>query len=139
MQRNEKAGAPCRIPNILGATKDLLNLAGLGKLRTDGRADFIKTMNSLQMQPDKVYTFSFWCISRFVDVLDWNLLGIVPGGIDFNVFCGRPPVNIVIYELDDAEEAGETRHLQSRKKYFCNMSLWSRTYKYVIIVQHTTL
>jgi len=108
-----------------GKEPDILNLAGLGKLRTDGRADFIKTMNSLQMQPDKVYTFSFWCISRFVDVLDWNLLGIVPGGIDFNVFCGRPPVNVVIYELEDAEDTRETRHLQSRKKYYYNFALWS--------------
>jgi hypothetical protein len=108
-----------------GEEPDLRNLEGHGMLRTEGRADFIRTMNGLQMQPDKVYTFSFWCISRFVDVLDWNLLGIVPGGIDFNVFCGRPPVNLVMYELEDSENGSETRHLQSRKKYYYNMALWS--------------
>jgi hypothetical protein len=109
----------------VGEEPDIRNLEGHGQLRTEGRADFIKSMHNLHMTPDKVYTFSFWCISRFVDVLDWNLLGIVPGGIDFNVFCGRPPVNVVIYELEDAEDTRETRHLQSRKKYYYNFALWS--------------
>jgi len=109
-----------------GQEPDITSVEGLGMLRTEGRVNFIRTMNSLQLQTDKVYTFSFWCISRFVDVLNWNLLGVVPGGIDFNVFCGRPPVHIVIYSLEDSKEDDrETRHLQSRKKYFSNMALWS--------------
>mmetsp|Transcript_21322 Transcript_21322/g.47526 ORF Transcript_21322/g.47526 Transcript_21322/m.47526 type:complete len:373 (+) Transcript_21322:98-1216(+) len=108
-----------------GEEPNIRDLEGRGVLRTEGRADFVRTMNSLELQPGKVYTFSFWSISRFVDVLDWKMLGVVPGGMDFSVFCGRPPVHVVIYELEDSEDPRETRHLQSRKRYWFNLALWS--------------
>mmetsp|Transcript_30168 Transcript_30168/g.89595 ORF Transcript_30168/g.89595 Transcript_30168/m.89595 type:complete len:367 (+) Transcript_30168:78-1178(+) len=108
-----------------GEEPNIRDLEGRGVLRTEGRADFVRTMNSLELQPGKVYTFSFWSISRFVDVLNWKMLGVVPGGMDFSVFCGRPPVHVVIYELEDSEDPRETRHLQSRKRYWFNLALWS--------------
>jgi len=108
-----------------GEEPNILDLDGRGMLRTEGRAKFIRTMNNLELQPGKVYTFSFWSISRFVDVLNWKMLGVVPGGMDFSVFCGRPPVHVVIYELEDSEDPRETRHLQSRKRYWFNLALWS--------------
>lgn len=109
----------------VGQEPDLRDLQGQGILRTENRRDFIRKMSDLRMQPGKVYTFSFWCISRFVDVLNWQLLGVVPGGVDFNTFCGQPPVHMVMYSLEDAEDAEEKRHLQSRKNYFLNLALWS--------------
>ena len=34
-------------------------------------------------------------------------------------------IYIYIYILEDAEDTRETRHLQSRKKYYYNFALWS--------------
>mmetsp|Transcript_52029 Transcript_52029/g.120922 ORF Transcript_52029/g.120922 Transcript_52029/m.120922 type:complete len:368 (-) Transcript_52029:88-1191(-) len=108
-----------------GQEPDIRNLQNLGVLRTSGRAEFVRRLSSLRLQPGKVYTFAFWCISRFVDVVNWRLLTAVPGGVDFNLFCGKPPVHLVVYELDDRSGRRDQRHLQSRKSYIFNLALWS--------------
>jgi len=111
-----------------GKEPDIRNIEKLGVLRTDGRAEFIRKLAGLELQPDKVYTFAFWCISRFLDVVNWQMLGVVPGGVSFNTFCGRPPVHSVIYELDNAACSQDRRHLQSRKNYFFNLAFWSQKF-----------
>jgi len=113
------------IESEVGQEPDIRNIEGLGLLRTDGRKKFIKHMSQLELRTDRVYTFAFWCISQWVDAVNWRMLGVVPGGIDFNALCGRPPVHVVLYELDDASDPREKRHLQSRKKCYFNLALWS--------------
>lgn len=108
-----------------GEEPDIRDIESLGVLRTSGRADFIKRLSSLEMEPGKVYTLAFWCISRFVDVVNWQMMGVVPGGVSFNTFCGKPPVHIVIYEVDDTRDSKDTRHLPSRKTYWFDLALWS--------------
>mmetsp|Transcript_17851 Transcript_17851/g.38247 ORF Transcript_17851/g.38247 Transcript_17851/m.38247 type:complete len:398 (-) Transcript_17851:392-1585(-) len=97
-----------------------------GDLRTNDRKAFINTATNLELVPGPTYTFSFWGISQFLDVIKWEVQKVVPfKSIDFNVFCGRPPVQIVFYTLDDEVIPGDTRHLQSRKKYYFRFALWS--------------
>eukprot|EP00411_Alexandrium_monilatum_P063254 CAMPEP_0175530580 /NCGR_PEP_ID=MMETSP0096-20121207/21733_1 /TAXON_ID=311494 /ORGANISM="Alexandrium monilatum, Strain CCMP3105" /LENGTH=364 /DNA_ID=CAMNT_0016833303 /DNA_START=24 /DNA_END=1115 /DNA_ORIENTATION=+ len=108
-----------------GEEPDIRNIASLGTLRTSNRVEFIRRFSTLELEPGKVYTFAFWCISRFVDVVRWRMLGVVPKGVNFNTFCGRPPVHIVIYEVEEDPSGREKRHLQSRKTYYFNLALWS--------------
>merc|ERR1712211_39824 len=73
------------------------------------------------------YTFAFWGISQFMDQINWTMIKVIPfSSIDFNVFCGAPPVHLVLYTLREGEEGdSDTRHLQSRKSYLFQLAFWS--------------
>jgi hypothetical protein len=104
-------------------TKDL---EPYGVKRTDGVKEYIQAINDLKanFSTHKVYTFCFWGISRFLDNIKWEIVGVVPGRpIDFNQFCGKPPVYACIYSLKD--DPSDPRHLQSKKKYLFNLAFWS--------------
>lgn len=77
----------------------------------------VKTLST-----DKVYTFSFWGISQFLDCMAWevNFWGF---RLDFNRLCGSAPVYVGMYELD--EDGKDRRHLASRKTYMWNVAMWS--------------
>jgi len=96
-----------------------------GIRRTDDRRAFIKELSALELRPGPAYTFAFWGISQFLDVVKWEVQRILPfKSIDFDTFCGAPPVQLVFYTLRESEN-GETRHLQSRKNYYFRFALWS--------------
>jgi len=97
-----------------------------GELRTADRKAFIKTASDLEFQPGPTYTFSIWGISQFLDCIKWEVQKVIPfKSIDFNVFCGNPPVQIVFYTLRPPSTKGDNRHLQSRKNYYFRFALWS--------------
>jgi hypothetical protein len=100
----------------------------LGMKRVDNVPKYIKEMKSLiaNLSTDKVYTFGFWGISQFLDVMKWEVTGgIIPGmTFDFNNLCGAPPVYLSIYDF--TEPSGEDkRHLQSRKREYFKVEVWS--------------
>lgn len=104
------------------------NFAEMGALRSKGIRDFKKEIESLEIRPGPTYTFSFYGISRLLDVVKWQIVGI-PGvtPLDFNMFCGQPPAYIAMYTLtnSDGEEHAEKRHLESRKKHIFHVGFWS--------------
>merc|ERR1712110_925705 len=76
-------------------------------------------------RPGPTYTFAFWGISQLFDALKWEIK-ITGPGIDFNRFCGCPPVHLVLYTLqDEAANRNERRHLESRKSYLMRFAFWS--------------
>jgi len=80
------------------------------------------------MSCDKVYTFAFWGISQFIDVINWEFRGLFPRfKMDANKLCGRPPVYVVAYQLAGTAEGEEEdhRHLISKKSYYFKVALWS--------------
>merc|ERR1712014_96839 len=79
----------------------------------------------LELEPGSTFTFNFWGISRMLDDLRWKVKVPVPlvNEIDYNLFCGKPPVYLVLYDLDD--DSRETRHLDSRKRYVFKLGFWS--------------
>eukprot|EP00929_Paragymnodinium_shiwhaense_P085878 TRINITY_DN4633_c0_g1_i1.p1 TRINITY_DN4633_c0_g1~~TRINITY_DN4633_c0_g1_i1.p1 ORF type:complete len:390 (-),score=83.53 TRINITY_DN4633_c0_g1_i1:230-1399(-) len=100
------------------------DISEMGELRTSGKREFIKKSLELRLVPGPTYTFCFWGISRFLDDLNWQVKNVVPmATVDFNKFCGSPPVHLVFYELNEA--AGENRHVDSRKKYIFHLAFWS--------------
>jgi hypothetical protein len=102
------------------------NLDGIGKRRTDGRRAYIDAMNSTiqNLSCDKVYTFCFWGVAQFVDVINWELKGLWPGfKMEAEKLSGDPLVYVSAYDL--VGHASETRHVQSRKKYIFKVALWS--------------
>jgi len=86
-----------------------------------------------ELSTDKVYTFAFWGASRFVDVINWQFRGLIPGlQCDFSKLTGDPPVYTVMYEFREEEHRSEQapgsedrRHIASRKNYFFKVALWS--------------
>merc|ERR1711933_554866 len=75
---------------------------------------------------EKVYTFCFWGISQFLDIMKWNVVGAVPGvNLHFNRLCGSPPVYLTMYELPDLSGAADKRHLKSRKFCYFHVAVWS--------------
>lgn len=105
-------------PDITG------DLANVGIRRTDGLPAYAKAMNATvaSLSTDKVYTFSFWGISQFLDCMAWevNFWGLK---LDFNRLCGAAPVYVAMYELSETED--ERRHLVSRKNYIWKVAMWS--------------
>jgi len=103
------------------------HFSSFGSKRADDRSAFIEEISALKLRPGPTFTFSFWGISQFLDDINWEITKVIPfSKIDFNKFCGAPPVHYVLYTLKDDEDArGESRHLQSRKDYFFKLSFWS--------------
>jgi len=99
----------------------------LGKKRYKRMAAYTKEVEALQKQLKKgeTYTFAFWGVSRFLDIISWKLIGIpVVTPMDFSKFAGEPgKMRIVFYGLEPDEK--EPRHLESRKTYYFRANLWS--------------
>jgi len=84
----------------------------------------MRDLENLRFRAGPTYTFCFWGISQYLDNIAWEVIWKI-GRIDFNQFCGKPPVHVVLYELLPAEDERDERHLQSRKKYFFRLAFWS--------------
>eukprot|EP00929_Paragymnodinium_shiwhaense_P046763 TRINITY_DN23799_c0_g1_i2.p1 TRINITY_DN23799_c0_g1~~TRINITY_DN23799_c0_g1_i2.p1 ORF type:complete len:440 (+),score=103.34 TRINITY_DN23799_c0_g1_i2:151-1320(+) len=84
--------------------------------------DLVRTIDD-----KRTYTFAFWGNSRFLDVLNWRLIGLpVVTPMDFDKLAGEPPVYAVLYSLKEGSgDDGEKRHLNSRKNYYFRTALWS--------------
>lgn len=115
-----------------GQEPDILSdLSGQGLVRTDGIKQYVSAMRQTMdtLSEDKVYTFCFWGISRFLDCARWDICG-APGlaglRLSFNQLCGQAPIYISIYSLErPASREGEKRHLMSMKKHYMNVALWT--------------
>lgn len=136
---------PGEEPDIKG------DFTGLGLCRTDGVKRYINAMRETvdNLSEDKVYTFCFWGISRFLDCVRWEICGApgLPGvRMNFNQLCGAAPVYISIYTLDKTgnnevvdpscsprarknKQERDQKHLMSRKRHFANFALWSEVSK----------
>lgn len=103
------------------------DLTGVGYKRTDGAQQYIAAMEDMvnNLSTEKVYTFCFWGVAQFFDVINWEITGVTPWKVDFNTFATTPPICPVIYEMPDEESSKETRHLISRKQYLFKVALWS--------------
>lgn len=103
------------------------DLNNVGLKRTDSIRNFAKAIGAAtsSLRTDKVYTFASWGVSQFVDCMNWELVGIIPGlRIDVNKLCGAPPVCVAMYELLDSHDE---RHLESRKRHYFKVAMWSET------------
>lgn len=104
------------------------NFPQLGIRRADDSAAFTKTMANQKFVVGPTYTFSFWSISQLLDCLMWQIKGVIPGvTVDFDRFCGRPPIHVVMYTLKPppAGRDNDERHLDSRKSYIFHLAFWS--------------
>lgn len=110
-------------PDLSGEMKSGLN-------RADDVQKYIAAMKAAMssVSTDKVYTFCFWGVSRFLDAIKWEVTGDtgLPISLDFNQLCGAAPIYLVIYELDNvARSAKDQKHMRSNKKYYVNVACWS--------------
>lgn len=101
-----------------------------GCKRKGRMADYAREMTDLSntMVPGPTYTFGFWGNSRFLDAIDWKLRGIpVVTPMDLTPMVGKPPVYVVFYTLDRADQANgkPERHLSSRKRFYFRAAIWS--------------
>eukprot|EP00439_Symbiodinium_sp_Y106_P057721 s127_g8.t1 len=114
------------------------DLPNMGHKRFGQLREYRRSLDSLELVPGPTFTFCFWGVSRFCDVLQWQATGIpMFTPLDLNQYCGRPPLHFVLYTLTDKgetraenlklslQEREETRHLQSRKTYFFRCGFWS--------------
>lgn len=106
------------------------NFPQMGQKRYKRIKDFCQELDEVRRNFDTVstYTFSTWGVSRFLDVMDWQMLGIpMVTPLEFNKFCGRPPVGCVLYSMSPSANDKDGRHLQSRKHYYFRANVWSST------------
>lgn len=99
------------------------NLPTYGHKRVGQLREYKRLMDALDLRPGPTFTFCFWGVSRFCDVMTWQATGIpIFTPIDLNLYCGKPPLHLVMYTLNGDDEK---RHLQSRKTYFFRVCFWS--------------
>ena len=73
----------------------------------------------------RVYTFSFWCLARFFDVAQWEVVMPLMSRVSAEGLF-YAPLYLVLYELDESQmTATDRRHLTSRKRYAAKAALWS--------------
>lgn len=100
------------------------NLPAYGHKRVGQIREYKRMIDGLDLRPGPTFTFCFWGVSRFCDVMLWQASGIpIFTPIDLNLYCGKPPLNLVLYTLKGDEE--DKRHLQSRKTYYFRCCFWS--------------
>eukprot|EP00440_Ansanella_granifera_P039133 gb/GFBE01042453.1/.p1 GENE.gb/GFBE01042453.1/~~gb/GFBE01042453.1/.p1 ORF type:complete len:408 (+),score=78.47 gb/GFBE01042453.1/:1-1224(+) len=111
----------------VGQEPDLTgDLEGVGMRRTEGLKAYVRELKACieGFSTDKVYTFSIWGVSQFLDCMRWEAKGIIPGmSFPFSRFGLRPPLNIAIYEIPGIYP--DKRHLVSRKRYYLSVAMWS--------------
>eukprot|EP00930_Biecheleria_cincta_P102594 TRINITY_DN94365_c0_g1_i1.p1 TRINITY_DN94365_c0_g1~~TRINITY_DN94365_c0_g1_i1.p1 ORF type:complete len:413 (+),score=59.18 TRINITY_DN94365_c0_g1_i1:44-1282(+) len=98
----------------------------LGSKRVGRIREFKQELDELELKVGPTYTFCFWGISQWLDKLNWQVKMPFLSPVDFNMFCGNPPVHVVIYTLRDDEDK---RHLQRRKNYYFDLAFWSSTHR----------
>jgi hypothetical protein len=103
------------------------NMPNLGSKRVGRVNAYKKEIEELVFKKGYTYTFNFWGISQWLDRLNWQvLMPIVGTRVDFDLFCGKPPVHVVMYTLKkDMMQDGDKRHLQPRKNYMLDLAFWS--------------
>jgi len=106
------------------------DLTGLGTRRTDGIKAYVGAVRRMldELSTEKVYTFCFWGVSQFVDIVNWEMRGVFPGfKMDASKLCGGAPVYVAAYQLMDGpmEDKEDRRHLVSRKKYYFKIAVWN--------------
>jgi len=120
----------------LGKEPDLTgDFSNVGIRRTNGLQAYVEAMQRDldTLSCDKVYTLCFWGVSQFIDVINWEFKGLIPGmRMDANNLCGRPPVFVVMYQLHgttpgevEREDAPPRKHYNSKKDYHFKVALWS--------------
>jgi hypothetical protein len=100
----------------------------MGIRRADDPREFTRVLDNMEFKVGATYTLTFWSISPLIDNALWKIGGVIPGvTVDFNQFCGKPPVHLVIYTLQRAQDASsdDHRHLDSRKCYLFHIAFWS--------------
>lgn len=111
-----------------GAEPDLTgDLEGMGMRRVEGVDAYIRAMKAVarSFSTTSVYTFCFWGVSQFLDCMKWEISGGLPGvRFDLNRLCGPPPIFLTMYDLPAGQKT-EQRHLQSLKRHFCRVAVWS--------------
>lgn len=107
------------------------NFENLGSHRSGrGFSAWQKEVDELKtrLRPGCTYTFAFWGNSVYLDVLNWNIVGIpMAPPMDFDRFAGRPPVHVAMYSLMKPGDGEDNRHVQSRKRYCWRAALWTST------------
>eukprot|EP00931_Biecheleriopsis_adriatica_P120755 TRINITY_DN95854_c0_g1_i1.p1 TRINITY_DN95854_c0_g1~~TRINITY_DN95854_c0_g1_i1.p1 ORF type:complete len:425 (-),score=79.33 TRINITY_DN95854_c0_g1_i1:26-1264(-) len=107
-------------PDITG------DMENIGKRRTSGLKAYVQDLKECidNFSTGKVYTFSIWGVSQFLDCMRWEARGVIPGmSWNFSRFGLRPPLNIAIYEIPESHP--DCRHLISRKRYYLSVAMWS--------------
>jgi hypothetical protein len=102
------------------------NFLTMGMNRHD--KGFRERMENIKFRPGPTYTISFSSISSMLDIALWKISGAFRGAtVDMDLFCGRPPLHVVMYALQPppADSQWDGRHLDSRKHYIFHIAFWS--------------
>jgi hypothetical protein len=111
-----------------------VNFSQLGKLRYKRVKEYAEEIAALarNFKVGPTYSFAFWGNSRFLDVVNWRLLGlpfVTP--LVFDKLAGRPPCHAVLFALpampgcSEERKSADARHLPSMKEYYFNAAIWS--------------
>jgi len=102
----------------------------MGKRRYQRISEYARELDEMKrnMRVGATYTVAFWGNSRWLDVLNWRLIGIpIFTPLDFDKLAGCPPVYAVLYTLAPSSDPEEKRHLSSQKQFLFRTAIWTST------------
>jgi len=103
----------------------------LGMIKANDRKAMKKTIDELEFESGVTYTFGFWCVSQFVDAINWKATLGGPLDASLSALGTHPPAYLSMYyvkpreEWTDIQGRNDNRHLDSRKDYIFRAALWS--------------
>jgi hypothetical protein len=108
------------------------NLAGLGlERKEEGLKEYGKACEKVFQEIDleSTYTMSFYGVSQLLDVLHWQFIFAQMGigaRMPISRFFQEWPIHACMYELDRKQlSKDDKRHLESRKRYYLDICVWS--------------
>lgn len=103
----------------------------LGMIKANDRKAMRKTIDELEFEAGVTYTFGFWCVSQFVDGINWKATLGGPLDTSLSALGTHPPAYLSMYYVRPREEwtdirgFNDNRHLDSRKDYIFRAAFWS--------------
>lgn len=103
----------------------------LGMTKADDRKAMKRAIDELEFTAGVTYTFGFWCVSQFVDAINWKATLGGPLDASLSSLGTHPPAYLGMYylkprdEWTDVQDKNDKRHLDSRKNYIFRCALWS--------------
>lgn len=105
--------------------------SSLGMIKANDRKGMKKALDELEFEAGVTYTFGFWCVSQFVDGINWKATLGGPLDASLSALGTHPPAYLSMYyvkpreEWTDVQGENDQRHLDSRKDYIFRAAFWS--------------
>lgn len=102
----------------------------LGRRKTSDRSGYRAHLQDLVFKAGETHTFGFWGLSRFVNLIRWQISGLpMMKAFSVDSVNGKPPLVMSLYILGpprtDSWGRQDQRHVKGRMEILFQLAMWS--------------